>query len=52
VSITECELLQCADAVTNLTTAEFSETKAKLILETASNGTFSKETLKKLCEIK
>ena len=48
----DTELLECAEAVTKLTTAQFSEEKAKLVVDTASNGGFQIDTLTKLAQIK
>mgnify|MGYP001803273052 CR=1 FL=1 len=48
----DSELLECADAVTKLTTAQFSEEKAKLVVDTASNKGFQIDTLTKLAQIK
>ena len=48
----DSELLECAEAITKLTTAQFSEEKAKLVVDTASNGGFQIDTLTKLAQIK
>lgn len=50
--VSDTELLQCAGKVATLTTAEFSEQKAELVLDTASNGSFSEDTLIKLTKIR
>lgn len=50
--VNDSELLECAEAVTKLTTAQFSEEKAKLVIDTASNGGYQSETLTKLAQIK
>ena len=50
--VNDSELLECAEAITKLTTAQFSEEKAKLVVDTASNGGFQIDTLTKLAQIK
>ena len=50
--VNDTELLECAESVTKLTTAQFSEEKAKLVVDTASNGGFQIDTLTKLAQIK
>lgn len=50
--VNDSELLECAEAVTKLTTAQFSEEKAKLVIDTASNGGYQSKTLTKLAQIK
>ncbi|XP_067946233.1 sacsin-like [Watersipora subatra] len=50
--VTDEELLECARVVTSLTTAQFSEKKAKLVLDAASSGNFQEDTLVQLTKIR
>lgn len=50
--VSDDELLQCAVTVTSLTTAEFSEEKAKLVIDAATSGKFHRDTLISLSKIK
>lgn len=46
------EILQCANKVSKLTTAQFSEHKAQLVIEAASTNEYSDEVLQKLSHIR